>query len=349
MNQRLVAATVAVPLVLAMLVYAGVAPLPYATYAPGTTINVLGTDADDAEIIQVDGAKTYRDDGQLRMTTVSLSRPRSDLGLISLMGTWFDPDEAVLPYGAVYGEEETPDTTQRDGAVQMVTSQDAAIEVALRKLGYDVPTTLSVVYVEKGLPADGKLRVRDEIRSVDGDDVTSPQQLATAVKAAGDQPIEIGIVRGGKRERVSVTPREVDGSPLIGVTSGVGYDFPFDVSVNIDPRIGGPSAGLVFSLAIYDTLTPGSLTGGHAIAGTGEIEPDGTVGPIGGIAQKIAGARDEGAELFLVPADNCAAALDADPGDMRLMRADSMSDVVDALESYADDTDADLPTCQDAV
>ena len=97
----------------------------------------------------------------------------------------------------------------------------------------------------------------------------------------------------------------------VGIVPGTGFTFPFDVHVNIDPDIGGPSAGLMFSLAIYDTLTPGSLTGDELVAGTGTIPDDGSVGPIGGIQQKIVAARDDGAELFLVPPDNCADALGA--------------------------------------
>ncbi len=92
-----------------------------------------------------------------------------------------------------------------------------------------------------------------------------------------------------------------DGVPRIGIVPGNGFDFPFQVHVNIDPDVGGPSAGLMFSLAIFDTLTPGSLTGDAAVAGTGTMSEDGSVGPIGGIQQKIVGARDDGAELFLVP------------------------------------------------
>ena len=136
-----------------------------------------------------------------------------------------------------------------------------------------------------------------------------------------------------------------DGVPRIGIVPGNGFDFPFQVHVNIDPDVGGPSAGLMFSLAIYDTLTPGSLTGDAAVAGTGTMSEDGSVGPIGGIQQKIVGARDDGAELFLVPPDNCADALQAPNGDMRLVRADTMHDAVEALETWVDDPDATLPTC----
>ena len=133
--------------------------------------------------------------------------------------------------------------------------------------------------------------------------------------------------------------------PRIGIVPGNGFDFPFQVHVNIDPDVGGPSAGLMFSLAIYDTLTPGSLTGDAAVAGTGTMSEDGSVGPIGGIQQKIVGARDDGAELFLVPPDNCADALKAPNGDMRLVRADTMHDAVEALETWVDDPDAALPSC----
>ena len=106
------------------------------------------------------------------------------------------------------------------------------------------------------------------------------------------------------------------------------------------------SAGLVFALALHDTLTPGSLTGGNIIAGTGTIAPDGAVGPIGGIQQKIAGARQADAELFLVPADNCEEALDAEPGDMRLTRVETFDDALASIRAFADDPDADLPACE---
>ena len=125
--------------------------------------------------------------------------------------------------------------------------------------------------------------------------------------------------------RVSVTPTIIDGVQRVGIRIGTGFELPFDVSVNIDDSIGGPSAGLMFSLAIYDTLTPGSLTGGQIVAGTGTIDEQGNVGPIGGIQQKIVGAREAGAQLFLVPPDNCADALERrTTATMRLVKAITM-------------------------
>ena len=101
----------------------------------------------------------------------------------------------------------------------------------------------------------------------------------------------------------------------------------------------------MFSLAIFDTLTPGSLTGDQVVAGTGTIDEEGKVGPIGGIQQKIVGAREDGAKLFLVPPDNCDDALGARNGDMRLVKAVTMHAAVQAIEKWVEDPDAKLPTC----
>ena len=349
MSQRLIAACVALPLVIGLLLYAAFAPLPYATYAPGGTLNVLGEDENDAEVVQVLGHGVYRDDGDLRMTTVSVSPPKADIGLLRLMSTWVDSDDAVYPYGAVHDDTETPESSRATGALQMSTSQDDAIEVAMSELGIDVPTVLVVGQVSPGQPAAKVLEVGDQLVSVDGTGVTDDKQLRRLINAGDEgEALEVGIRRDGRDKTVQITPATVDGRQLIGITPGYDYDFPFEVKINISDNIGGPSAGLMFSLAVYDTLSKGSLTGGRKIAGTGEIAPDGSVGPIGGIQQKIAGAREQGVDLFLVPPDNCADALKADAGDMRLMRAETMHDARVALEAYAQDPDTDLPSCEDA-
>jgi PDZ domain-containing protein len=289
------------------------------------------------------------------MTTVRVSPPAppgEDEGenLFDLLGVWFDGDNAVWPYDVVHEPNDTPEKSRAEGQVQMTTSQDAAIEVALSEMGIDVPQVIQVGALTKGLPASKVLEVGDVIRSIDGTSVDDADKLVDLIttRPAG-KPLTIGITRGGKDRDIDVTPVAQDGRTLIGITPAIAdYDFPFEVKINISPQIGGPSAGLMFSLAVYDTLTKGSLTGGHEIAGTGEIAPDGTVGPIGGIQQKIAGARDDGADLFIVPIDNCDEALGADNGDMRLMMAQTMHDVRTSLEAYAADEDAPLPSCQDA-
>ena len=361
MNQRALAAVLAMPLVAALAVVALFKPLPYTTYSPGPTIDVLGA-PDGKEIIQLpSGEKTYRDDGQLRMTTVSVTPKDSNLNLFDVMAAWLDRSDAVYPKEAVYPDDKTPDQVRDEGQVQMVSSQDTAVAVALRALGETVTPSLEVTLIGPGSPADGALAVRDLIRKVNGtplsDDIgKASEELRAAIKSTppGEQ-VTLTVLRDGKEVDVKVTPEErstdlfgavtVTGSPQIGIFLGQGFILPYPVTVTINPAIGGPSAGLMFSLAIYDTLTPGSLTGGGRVAGTGEIAADGTVGAIGGIQQKIVGAREDGAELFLVPADNCEDTKGAHNGDMRLVRVDTFDTAKSALETWAADPDAKLPSC----
>jgi Lon-like protease len=349
MTQRTLAGILAAPLLIALWVTAAFVPLPYVTYEPGLTLDVLGS-TDGKEIIQVEGAKAYRDDGELRMTTVYVSqpRPKGSNNLFELMHDWISDDDAVYPYDAIYAEHQTVEQNRQEGAAEMTSSQDAATAVALEELGYDV-TEPVVAAVTKGAPADGRLEVNDVILEVDGAAVTNSNEVVEAVTGApAGEPVRFAVRRDGKREQVSVTPRTTDGKPQVGIQVGTEAkkDLPVKVSVNIDPAIGGPSAGLMFSLGIYDTLTPGSLTGGKTIAGTGTMDAAGTVGPIGGIQQKIVGARDAGAELFLVPPDNCADALGAPNGDMRLVEAPTMHSARESIEAWVKDPDAKLPTCK---
>ena len=360
MNQRVLAAFLAVPLVAVLVVAALLEPLPYTMYSPGPTIDVLAA-PEGKEIIQVPGQQTYRDSGQLRMTTVSVTPKDSEVNLFQVMGAWLDRSDAVYPREAVYPDDKTADQVRNEGQVQMVSSQDTAVAVALRALDHPVTPALEVLLIAPGAPADGALAVRDIFRKIDGtplpDDIAAAsRQLRAAIRAApAGQPITFTVLRDGAEVDVPVTPREptadlfglveLTGAAQIGISLGQGFILPFPVSVTIDPRIGGPSAGLMFSLAIYDTLTPGSLTNGGAVAGTGEISAEGVVGPIGGIQQKIAGAREDGAQLFLVPADNCEDADGAQNGDMRLVRVDTFDTALTAVETWAQDHDAELPSC----
>ncbi|MBC9733312.1 PDZ domain-containing protein [Nocardioides marmotae] len=347
MTQRTLAALLAVPLVVALLVAAARTPLPYVTYEPGLTVDVLGEDG-GSEIVEIDGEQTYRDDGELRMTTVFVSRPNAEVSLFEVLGDWLSDEDAVYPYDAVYEQGTTDEQNREEGAVDMVTSQDVATAVALQELGYDVEPAVEVLLVSKDTPADGKLQTGDVFLEANGTEIEEPQDLVDAVQATPEgEPVTFRVLRKGEERTVEVVPELVDGTPQVGVRLGTGYTFPFEVEVKVDPAIGGPSAGLMFSLGIYDTLTEGSLTGGKTVAGTGTIDPEGKVGPIGGIQQKIVGARDAGAELFLVPPDNCADALGAPNEDMRLVRAETMHDAVEAIEAWVKDPDAKLPSCED--
>lgn len=348
MSQRTRAGLLALCLLAVLWATAAFLPLPYVTYYPGPTVDILG-ESDGDETVQVTGHKAYYDDGELRMTTVYVSQPEDDVSLPELLKAYFDPDAAVWPRSSIYAPDETDESSDRESAVAMVSSQDTAIAAALTELGEKIDPIVEVLDVTPGLPAEDKLKVRDVLLQVGGIDITEAQDVVDAVEqATPGEPIPFVVRRGAKRVSVEVTPREVDGDLRVGITPGVGFDFPFRVSVNIADNIGGPSAGLMMSLAIFDTLTPGSITHGADIAGTGTITPSGKVGPIGGIQQKIAAARDAGAELFLVPADNCDGIGGVDPGDMRLAKATTMHRAVVTLSDWVADHDAELPTCEDS-
>lgn len=346
MTQRTWAALLAVPLFVALGLYTAVTPLPYVSYAPGLTINVLG-DNGKQPIISVQGHHTYPDTGQLRMTTVSATERDSKLDLFTLMRTWFSKDDGVYPFSAIYGSTGNQQQDTQEGQVEMVTSQDSAVAAALKQLGYDLHPAVEIVSVTPDMPADGKIKVRDILRRVGGTPVTQhtdvPKLLA-AVPKGGSVPIV--VERNGKQIRVRLTPKTVDGHPLVGIELQIGYTFPFKVSVNISKDIGGPSAGLMFALSIYDFLTPGSLTGGQVVAGTGTITADGKVGEIGGIQQKIAGARRDGAQLFLVPPSNCSDALGGDHGSMRLVRTATLKQAISEVKAWSTDHNATLPSCE---
>lgn len=345
MTQRTWAALLAVPLILALGAYAAVSSLPYVTYAPGLTINVLGDNA-GKPIIDVQGHRVYRDTGQLRMTTVSVTERNADLDLVTLMRTWFSRDDGIYPFSVQYPSTGSQQSDAQEGQVEMISSQDSAVAAALRQLGYHVKPELEILAIRPGMPAVGKLRARDVLLRVGETSVTSATQVQKAIQAVpSGQSVPITVQRGAKRVTVQVAPTEVQGTKQVGIELGIGYHFPFQVSVNISDAIGGPSAGLMFALSIYDTLTPGSLTSGGAVAGTGTITAQGKVGEIGGIQQKIAGARQDGAQLFLVPPSNCADALGGDNGSMRLAKAATLKQAIAEVRAWGKNHDVTLPQC----
>jgi Lon-like protease len=351
MSRRSIASLLALGLLVVLVLAAARMSVPYVTVSPGPTVNVLGEDR-GKPIVRIDGKKTFpTGDGQLRLTTVSVTNPEVKLSLIEAMWSWLRTDEDVLPVESMYPKDSTAEQERAESAAQMVSSQDTAIAVALTELGYELPTYVEVTGVTPDGPSEGTLEARDRLTSIEGQPVEDTEDLLAVLdEVTPGDTVEVEVRRSGKDRVFDITtgaaPDDED-QAILGVLIGTGYEFPFDVHVAIDDSIGGPSAGLVFALSIYDTLTPGTLTGGDVISGTGTIAPDGTVGPIGGIREKIIGATRAGAELFFVPPDNCGTAMttSVDEDDMRLVRADTLHDAVTALETYAQDPTAELPRC----
>jgi Lon-like protease len=351
MTRRSLASILVFCLLLALVVVAALLPVPYVTMNPGPTVNVLGGRS-DKPIISVQGHRTYPTEGDLRLTTVSVTNPSSTIRLGDALGAWFDRTRAVYPRDVIYPPDQTAEDVEQQSTVEMVSSQDTAIAAALTELGYKLPLQIEVLDVTKDSPADGKLKTRDRILEIDGTKITKVEQVSEGIQSAGvGKPVDVVVRRGQQTRRYTITSKADPDDPKVarvGVQIGTGYDFPFDVSVRLGEEIGGPSAGLIFSLGVYDTLTPGSLTGGTDVAGTGTIDERGHVGPIGGIQQKIVAAADAGAKIFLVPPGNCDSAVAADvtEDEIKLVKAETMHSAVAALEAYSRDQDADLPACR---
>lgn len=334
MTRRTLTLAVAGFLVVLLSAIAALLPVPYVALNPGPVSNTLGS-VGKTELIRIEGRTTYPDEGNLDLTTVSvLGGPRHRLDLVTALRGWLDDAVAVVPEEQVYPAGETAKEIEEQSATEMRDSQENATTAALRHLGIPVTTRLLVQEVAKGSPSRGKLQTGDEILQVDGEPVLGGAQLRELITARdpGDQ-VRIVVRRDGERveARITTTAAE-DGRAIVGITTRDDADYPFTVEISLQD-VGGPSAGLMFALGIVDKLTPGSLTGGGHIAGTGSIDDAGHVGTIGGITQKMIGAREAGATVFLSPPGNCKEALRTKPDGLRLVKARTLTSAVRALDT----------------
>lgn len=324
-------------------------PVPYVTLRPGPVFNTLGDFNGEPMFTFGKGVKTYKTDGALDFTTVSVTRADTKLSLVGVTRAYLDKDIAVVPHDFVYPDNQSESDAKTEGQAQLTSSKDASRVAALRAAGYTVPEKPTVAGVVKGSAAAGKLEAKDQILSVDGAKVASSAAVVKAIqKVKPGKVVTVGVERSGKELDVELTTRPDADDPTIprvGITISTTYDFPIDIVNHVGDEVGGPSAGTMFALAIYDRLTPGALTGGLQVAGTGEITADGTVGPIGGIRQKMAGAAAAGAEVFLAPASNCDEVKGADLHGLNVVKVSTLEDAITDLGKLAKDKDATVPRC----
>lgn len=346
---------VALSVALVALVALTFVPTPYVIQRPGPVYDTLGTargaDGDKVPLIEVEGAQTYPTGGTLDLTTVQVigNRERTPTWF-ELAMAWTDPTRAVVPIDTVFPQGVSSDERDERNAALMVDSQHEATAAALIELGYDVGARVRVVEAVPDSPADGVLRADDLVLAIDGEPIDSATALRDAIQEADGAEVTLTIERDGEEDAVAVTPeRSTDAAGdevwLIGIALTTDYDFPVEVRLQLD-NVGGPSAGMMFALGIIDTLTPGELNGGEDVAGTGTIDAAGTVGPIGGIRQKLYGARDAGATVFLAPEGNCDEVVGHVPDGLKVFRTGTLEESLDILEVVAEggDTSA-LPVC----
>lgn len=323
----------------------GTAPAPYVIERPGPVFDTLGEVSIDGEplaLIEIEGAETFETSGRLDLLTVRIQgSPESPPSWIDIATAWFQPSHAVIPIEVVYPPGRTGEDADERSAIEMQNSQQEAIAAALRELEIPFDSIVHVVDVQDGTPADGVMRAGDEILQAGGAPTPDVSVLREEIGRNGTTaPMDFLIRRDGVEQTVTATPQlaEDGETAVIGVLVGGRYDFPFDVAIQLQ-NVGGPSAGMMFALGIYDKLTPGALTGGEHIAGTGTIEAGGGVGAIGGIRQKMHGALEDGAAWFLAPAANCAEVAGNVPGGLEVFSVATLDDALEVVEAIGGDGD----------
>lgn len=357
---RALTTVVAATATLLLALVAVVVPLPYAVERPGPTRDTLG-EHDGEPLIEVEGARTYPTDGELRLTTVSVSGgPGYPVTAVDVLVGWVREYEVVEPVEAVYPEDRSREELEQESTAQMTSSQTNATVAALTELGYEVPATLVVASVAPDADAHGVLREDDIITAVQpaGGPRTQTETFADLTGVLEKTPpgttVTLGVTRDGEAVEVEVEtmaptgprgePEEDASGSVLGVYLQPDLEVPVEVTIGIED-IGGPSAGLMFALGIVDVLTPGALTGGESIAGTGTMSLDGEVGTIGGVRQKLVGASRDGADWFLAPAGNCDEVVGYAPAGLQVVPVGTLAEARDAVEAIAAGGGAGLPTC----
>ena len=347
-SRRQLTLLVAVCGVVLAAVAAVILPVPYVVLSPGPSLNTLGKGPAGRSLIQITGHPTYPAIGHLNLVTVSFQGGPSDsINVFAALRAWLTPHEAVVPQEELFVPGQTQQQVVRQDTQQMASSQQTATAAALCVLGIGFTTVDTVAVVGKGFPADGVLRRGDVITAVDGKRVTCKANAASLIRhRPPGAPVTLTVARtvGGHRviRQFHLKTAAAAGRPVVGVKVSESYVFPFSVKIRVGD-IGGPSAGLMFALGIVDMLTPGNLTGGRFVAGTGEISANGTVSPIGGIQQKMVGARQAGATVFLSPAANCRDTAGAVPPGMRVVKVSTLGGAVSALKALA--AGRSVPSC----
>lgn len=307
-----------------------VVTVPFVSLGPGPAFDTLG-EVDGKPVVDIKGTQTHPTSGHLDMTTVS---QRDELSLAEALTLWLSGEEQLMPRDLIYPPGKSRDEIDKDNDADFKQSEHNAEFAALGYLKY--PQAITVVAVTDAGPSMGKLQAGDAVQAVNGAPVADVDQFTSLLKhTKPGQSVAIDFRRKNAPPGVAHI--------TLGSHKGRDYGFagisvtdapwaPFAVDFNL-ANVGGPSAGLMFSLAVVDKLTTGSLAGSKFVAGTGTITADGTVGRIGGIVHKMTAARAAGATVFLVPAENCYEATSGRLSGLQLVKVSKLDGAVDALHA----------------
>ena len=341
-------------LVVALIAAVFLVPVNAVIEAPGPTWNVLDNgSSSDQDVLKVSGTETYPTEGALRMTTVSVSGcPGYPVTTADLIAAWISADKRIVDRDEVCPQDQSAEQVEETGKAQMTASQDSAVIAALVETGKAGAMHLTVTEVTEQ-------QTSTEIQAGDVLETITPEGGQTTTLASFSQlrelmttipegtRVTLGVRRGDQKASAALTtiaPQEGTTGSLLGLSLKISVDSPVEATFGLSD-VGGPSAGMMFALGVVDEITPGSLTGGKDISGTGTIDMTGQVGPIGGIQQKMAGARESGSTFFLAPASNCNEVKGHEPKDMQVFAVNTLHEAVAATEAIASGNTSGLATC----
>jgi Lon-like protease len=295
--------------------------LPVVALSPGPMEDVLAR-------LKVEGSRVYHSEGKLYLTSVGVD---DNVRFYEALLDMANRDVELVPRAQLFPDEQDSSEIDRENAALMDRSKETATVVALREVGYDIePSGVEVTQVVSGAPADGKLRPGDKIAEVDGRAVDSTEAVRKAItRHEVGERVRFRVDRAKAEKTVAVAAEEVDGEPRVGILlRDLFPELPVKVTIETENNIGGPSAGLMFTLSIIDKLTAEDLTAGRRIAGTGAIDLDGAVGAVGGVAEKLIAVDRQGVSTFLIPAENCDSVRGRVPNGLRLVKVSTIKEAL---------------------
>lgn len=306
--------------------------VPYAAEGPGPTFNTLDK-VNDTEVISIEGAHVDKTSGHLDMTTISV---RTNMTFAQAVSRWIVHGDTLVPIERVIPQDKTEDEVREMNKNAFSSSESSATAAALHYL--KKPMKVEVVGVAKDSPATKEIKIGDRIVAINGKDVGTGSQARDIVRSyRPGEKISIDVTRQGKNlnlQAVLAPHPESKDVPFLGINMTTTAQDDLKVTYNLED-IGGPSAGMMFALAVVDKLSPGELNHGKHVAGTGTIDDFGKVGPIGGIDHKAQAAQEAGAELFLAPVQNCAELKGTDFPSMKIAAVSSLSEAIAAMDDFA--------------
>ena len=355
-RRRLRRAVAAGTFVLVVVLIAAVflVPVNAVIEAPGPTWNVLdnGKSADQ-DVLKVSGTETYPTEGALRMTTVSVSGcPGYPVTTADLIAAWISSDRRIVDRNEVCPQDQSAEQVEETGKAQMTASQDSAVIAALVETGKAGAMHLTVTEVTEQQTSK-EIQAGDVLETITPEGgqtttITSFSQLRELMTTIAEGTrVTLGVRRGEQQASAALTtiaPQEGTTGSLLGLSLRISVDSQVEATFSLSD-VGGPSAGMMFALGVVDEITPGALTGGKDISGTGTIDMTGQVGPIGGIQQKMAGAKEAGSTFFLAPTSNCEEVKGHEPKGMQVFAVSTLHEAVTATQAIASGDTSGLATC----